>query len=82
MLQNTFPTLEKYIGHVHTVDGKPARVPEKLEKIILENFKNLMKLHNRRIKVFFTDIDKLKDIIRKLNNCNLDEIFAINHFKY
>ena len=43
-----------------TVDNKPARVPEKLEKIILNNFKNLMKLHNRGIKVFFTDIDKIK----------------------
>ena len=61
LLQNAFPTLEKYIDHVHTVDGKPARVPEKLEKIILKNFKNLRKLHNRGIKVFFTDIDKLKE---------------------
>ncbi len=61
LLQNAFPILEKYIDHVHTVDGKPARVPEKLEKIILKNFNNLMKLHNRGIKVFFTDIDKLKE---------------------
>ena len=44
LLQNAFPTLEKYIDHVHTVDGKPAKVPEKLEKIILENFENLIKL--------------------------------------
>ena len=63
LLQNAFPTLEKYIDHVHTVDGKPARVPEKLEKIILDNFKTLMKLHNRGIKVFFTDIDKIKNTI-------------------
>ncbi len=61
LLQNAFPTLEKYIDHVHTVDGKPARVPEKLEKIILKNFQNLMKLHIRGIKVFFADIDKLKE---------------------
>ena len=61
LLQNAFPTLEKYIDHVHTVNGKPARVPEKLEKIILENFKSLMKLHNRGIQVFFTDIDNLKE---------------------
>ncbi len=61
LLQNAFPTLEKYIDHVHTVDGKPARVPEKLEKIILKSFKNLIKLHNKGIKVFFSDIDKLKE---------------------
>ena len=62
LLQNAFPTLEKYIDHVHTVDGKPARVPEK-ERIILDNFKNLMKLHNRGIKVFFIDIDKIKNMM-------------------
>ncbi len=61
LLQNAFPTLEKYIDHVHTIDGKPARVPEKLEKIILKNFKYLMKLHNKGIKIFLTDIDILKE---------------------
>ncbi len=65
LFQNAFPTLEKYIDHVHTIDGKPAKVPKKLEKKILTNFKNLMKLHNRGIKVFFTDIDKLKEKMLK-----------------
>ena len=60
LLQNAFPTLEKYIDHVHTNDGKPAKVPEKLQKIILKNFQELMELHTRGIKVFFVDIDKLK----------------------
>ena len=66
LLQNAFPTLEKYIDHVHTVNGKPARVSLKLEKIILKNFQNLMKLHKRGIKVFFTDIDKLKEMIEEI----------------
>ena len=65
LLQNAFPTLEKYIDHVHTIDGKPARVPEKLEQIIYDNFKELMKLNTRGIKVFFTDIDKIKEKILK-----------------
>ena len=60
LLQNAFPTLEKYIDHVHTVDGKPAKIPETLEKIILENFKNLLKLKSKGINLFFTDIDKIK----------------------
>ena len=34
LLQNAFPTLEKYIDHIHTIDGKPAKIPETLEKII------------------------------------------------
>ena len=60
LLQNAFPTLEKYIDHVHTVDGKPAKIPETLGKIILENFKNLLKLKSKGINLFFTDIDKIK----------------------
>ena len=71
LLQNAFPTLEKYIDHVHTVDGKPARVPKKLEKIILDNFTYLMKLHNHGMKVFFTDIDKIKEIM--LEEVNKEE---------
>ncbi len=61
LLQNAFPTLEKYIDHVHTVDGRPAKVPEKLSEIILYNFTNLMKLKQRGINLFFTDIDKIKE---------------------
>ena len=68
LLQNAFPTLEKYIDHVHTVDGKPAKVPETLGKIILENFKELMKLKSKGINLFFTDIDKIKkQMLEELN---------------
>ena len=65
LLQNAFPTLEKYIDHVHTVNDEPARVSEKLEGIILKNFQNLIELHIRGIKVFFADIDKLKEKMLK-----------------
>lgn len=65
LLQNAFPTLKKYIDYVHTIDGKPARVSEKLENIILNNFKKLMKLHSRGINVFFADIDRLKQQMLK-----------------
>ena len=63
LLQNAFPTLEKYIDHVHTINGKPARVSKNLEKTILSYFKNLMKLHNRGINVFFANVDKIKEKI-------------------
>lgn len=63
LLQNAFPTLEKYIDHVHTINGKPAKVSEKLEKIILYNFQNLMKYYSFGKNFFFTDIDKIKKIM-------------------
>ena len=69
LLQNAFPTLEKYIDHVHTVDGKPAKVPETLEKIIVKNFKNLLKLKDKGINLFFADIDKIKEqMLKELNS--------------
>ncbi len=65
LLQNAFPTLEKYIDHVHlTSNGKPAKVITSIQKEILDRFKYLMKLHNHGIKVFFTDIDKIKEIMK------------------
>lgn len=61
LLQNAFPTLEKYIDHIHTIDGRPAKVPETVGKKILANFKYLLKLKNRGINLFFADIDKIKE---------------------
>lgn len=37
LLQNAFPTLEKYIDHPHIVDGKPLKVIDTLKEEILDN---------------------------------------------
>ena len=65
LLQNAFPTLEKYIDHAHTVDGVPLRVSTELRDEILKNFKNIMDLRAKGINLFFTDIDKIKQIMLK-----------------
>ncbi len=68
LLQNAFPTLEKYIDHVHLLDnGKPAKVIKSLKDEILTNFKYMLKLKNKDIDLFFTDIDKIKEIMLKEN---------------
>ncbi len=72
LLQNAFPTLEKYIDHVHLLNnGKPAKVVESLKNEILKNFKYLLKLKNNGVDLFFTDIDKIKKQM-------LEEITALN----
>ena len=61
LLQNAFPTLEKYIDHVHLLsNGKPAKVVASLKEEILQNFEYLLKLKSKNINLFFTDIDKIK----------------------
>ena len=60
LLQNAFPTLEKYIDHVHTVDGVSLKVPTDLQSEIQSMFKNMIGLKKRGTNLFFTDIDKIK----------------------
>jgi len=61
LLQNAFPTLEKYIVHPHIINGKPLKIIDKLNEEILENFKYLMAMKNQGINLFFTDIDIIKE---------------------
>ncbi|MBQ9834175.1 MAG: hypothetical protein IJO33_03180 [Bacilli bacterium] len=68
LLQNAFPTLEEYIDHVHKVNEIPAKVIDKLKNEITRDFKKLLKLKEKNINVFYTDIDK---IMRKLEELKL-----------
>ncbi len=61
LLQNAFPTLEKYIDHVHTINGIPLKVTTDLQNEIKSLFKNMIGLKKRGTNLFFTDIDKLKE---------------------
>lgn len=63
LLQNAFPTLEKYIDHPHIVDGEPLKVIDTLKEEILDNFKYLIALKKEGRNLFFTDIDKIKKIM-------------------
>ena len=61
MLQNAFPTLEKYIDHMHTIHSMPARVSDELREEILRNFKKMLKMKKHGVDLFFVDIDNLKE---------------------
>ena len=60
LIQNAFPTLEKYIDHPHVINGKPLKVIDTLKEEILNNFKYMMALKQEDINLFFTDIDSIK----------------------
>ena len=61
LLQNAFPTLEKYIDHVHILEnGKAAKVIDTFKDEIFDKFIYLLKLKSKGINLFFTDIDKIK----------------------
>lgn len=44
LIQNAFPTLEKYIDHPHIINGQPLKVIDTLKKEVLEDFKYLLAL--------------------------------------
>lgn len=71
LLQNAFPTLEKYIDHPHTKNGAPLRVADNLKDEILDNFNALLALKKQGTNLFFPDIDKIKEImLEELKNNN------------
>ena len=62
LFQNAFPTLEKYIDHVHLLpNGQPAKVIETLKNEIFKKFLYLLKLKSNGINLFLTDIDRIKE---------------------
>lgn len=64
LLQNAFPTLEKYISHVHIMrNGKPLKVIDSLKDEILNNFQYMLSMKFSGTNLFFTDIDKIKKIM-------------------
>lgn len=65
LLQNAFPTIEKYIDHVHTVDGVPLKVSTDLQTEIKSMFKNMLGLKKRGTNLFFANIDSLVEKMLK-----------------
>lgn len=63
LIQNAFPTLEKYIQSKHTIDGKFIRIASAVEKEIVDDFKYMLSLKSNRLNLFFTDIDFIKNLM-------------------
>lgn len=65
LLQNAFPTLEKYIDHVHTRNGVPAKVGTDLTKEITKKFENLLDLKKKGYNLFLTNVDRIENLMNK-----------------
>ncbi len=68
LIQNAFPTLKKYIKNIHTIEGKQIRVSTSVEKEIVDNFKYMLSLKENGLDLFFTDIDRIKEIMEEEKN--------------
>ncbi len=75
LIQNAFPTLPKYLTHPHTVNGKIYKVPKGIQKEIKYNFNELMSLKKQGIDLFFTYVDKIKEMMyQELQNDTVQKV--------
>ncbi|MCL2079075.1 MAG: hypothetical protein FWH17_04430 [Oscillospiraceae bacterium] len=63
LLQNMFPILPKYIDHIHMVKQNPIPVNTRLQMLINRNFRELLRLHRRGVKIVFPDITRLEELM-------------------
>jgi len=63
LIQNDFPTLEKYIQSRHTIDGKFIKISSAVEREIVDDFEYMLSLKENGLNLFFTDIDFIKNIM-------------------
>ena len=69
LIQNAFPTIEKYIKNKHTIDGKLVRISSAVQREIIDDFQYVLSLKKNGLNLFFTDIDGIKEImLKEINN--------------
>ena len=65
LIQNAFPVIEKYFDHIHTIQEQPVTIHKKLDKLLVENLNEVLAMHNRGIKLTFTDIKAIRNIMEE-----------------
>ena len=63
LIQNAFPTLEKYIKSRHTIDGKYIKISSAIEREIVDDLEYMLSLKSNGLNLFFTDIDFIKNVM-------------------
>ncbi|MDR2610676.1 MAG: hypothetical protein LBC58_04395 [Clostridiales Family XIII bacterium] len=63
LLQNMFPVLPTYIDHIHLVKSNPVPVNTRLKAIIDRNFRELLRLHRKGVRIVFPDITRLEKLM-------------------
>ena len=63
LIQNAFPTTERYIKNKHTIDGKVVKISDAVQREIVDDLNYMLSLKINGLNLFFTDIDKIKEIM-------------------
>ena len=57
--------VEKYFDHIHTIQEQPVTIHKKLDKVLVENLNEVLAMYNRGIKLTFTDIKAIRNIMEE-----------------
>lgn len=63
LLQNMFPTTEKYLDHIHTKNDNPVPVNTVIQQVIRSDFQQIRQLLRRNVKIVFPDVQKIENIM-------------------
>ncbi len=63
LLQNMFPITERYIDHIHTIEGRAVPIPDDIQRIIRQNMKRIFTLHRKGRRLVYPDIDRLEQLM-------------------
>lgn len=75
-----FPVTEKYVDHIHTVDGKPVTIHKELAALLKRCTKEVLILEKKGRHIVFSDIRSARQIMieelkdRKLERTPLCEL--------
>lgn len=85
LLQNMFPTIEKYVDHIHIINGAEAKVIDSIAKELENSFYKIMGLIRQGKKVIFTnvenDLNKMFSELKLNKNENKEKNILKNYCK-
>jgi len=76
LIQNAFPTIAKFVDTFHMIDNVPVHVTNTLRKKIEQNFDETMKVYKTGLNLFFSDIEKFRNIM--LQELEKDKIVQVS----
>ena len=65
LIQNAFPITADYLDHIHTSQGNPLTLHTSTAKTIVAYLQDNLRLHQRGINLFYSDIDRLYQLMVK-----------------
>ena len=65
LIQNAFPIIEKYLDHIHTIQGQPIIVHNELNKTLIKNLQDVLAMYDSGVKLVFPNVREIKNTMEQ-----------------